>query len=75
MKDLKTITDGYIKTAGDDVQKAQKDLTKVIDEVNTKECCSAEAQSAVNGLNEAISFICNRKCFLSMTGWKRFARK
>lgn len=62
VKELKALTDGYIKTAGDRLKEAQAELTKVIDGLNTEMFVSAEAQSAINGLNGALSFICGSKC-------------
>jgi len=61
-KDLKTVTDGCIKAADGDLKAAQAELLKVIDGLNTEMFVSAGAQSAINGLKEALLFICGWDC-------------
>jgi hypothetical protein len=62
LKDTKTTTDGFIKTAGDDAKAAQTDLSKVINDLNTAEFKSFEACNKMNGFTTVVDFICKGTC-------------
>lgn len=62
VKDFKTLTDGYIASAADAAKAAQKELTGIIDEINSEEFECFETTSALNGIESIIKFICEGKC-------------
>jgi hypothetical protein len=62
VKDLKTLTDGYVKKAGEDAKVAQTDLTTVIDDLNKEEFDYFEQTSTLNAYDGTIRFICEGQC-------------
>jgi len=62
LKAAKTTMDAYIKKSGEDAKGAQKDLTAVIDSINTEQFTYDEELSKHRGLETTIAFICEGKC-------------
>lgn len=62
IKELKTITDGYVKKATDQQKKTQTELTEIIDELNSAEFLQFGETSTVRGLAATKAFICQGPC-------------
>ena len=59
---LKSCTDSLIATAKTDEEKAQGDLTKVLEELNAEEFKSFGTTGVVNAHNSTLGFICEGEC-------------
>ncbi len=62
VKELKTLTDGYITSAAEAEKAAQKEVTGIIDELNNEEFQLFEETSILNGIRSTIKFICEGEC-------------